>query len=94
MTTRTENVVKNFVTAMMVVAIATPAFAQMSPNVLGQSDRKLKTDVEIQQEQDREHGFKSGLSKIPDAKGKVDPWGNVRSAPTPSGQTQARPAPK
>jgi hypothetical protein len=87
--------VKNLVTAMMVVAIATPAYAQLAPNMAGPSGSKLKTDVEIQQEQERESGFKSGLSKIPDSKGKVDPWGNVRgTAPTPSNQTQARPAPK
>jgi hypothetical protein len=87
--------VKNLVTAMMVVAIATPAYAQLSPNLAGGGATKLKTDVDIQQEQARENGFKSGLSKIPDAKGKVDPWGNVRSgAPAPSNQTQARPAPK
>jgi hypothetical protein len=86
--------VKNLVTAMMVVAIATPAYAQLSPNLSGDAV-KLKTDVDIQREQARENGFKSGLSKIPDAKGKVDPWGNVRSgAPAPAGQTQARPAPK
>lgn len=84
---------KNFVTAMMVVAIATPAYAQMSPNLAGPG-AKLKTDVDVQQEQERESGFKSGLSKIPDSKAKVDPWGNVRSAPAPSNQTQARPAPK
>ena len=85
---------KNLVTAMMVVAIATPAYAQLTPNLSGGAS-KLKTEVDIQQEQARENGFKSGLSKIPDAKGKVDPWGNVRSsAPAPSGQTQARPAPK
>ena len=85
---------KNFVTAMMVVAIATPAYAQMSPNLAGPG-AKFKTDVEIQQEQERESGFKSGLSKIPDSKAKVDPWGNVRSTtPAPSNQTQARPAPK
>jgi hypothetical protein len=87
--------VKNLVTAMMVVAIATPAYAQMTPNLMGPSEKKLRTDVDIRQEQERENGFKSGLSKIPDAKGKVDPWGNVRSnAPTPTNQTQARPAPK
>jgi hypothetical protein len=86
--------VKHLVTAMMVVAIATPAYAQLSPSLSGPNTKPLKTDVEIQQEQDRENGFKSGLSKIPDSKAKVDPWGNVRSSAPTSNQTQARPAPK
>jgi len=88
MKTRTatwRSAVRNFVTAMMIVAMAAPAYAQMNnPNVNLFRDAKTpKTDVEIQKEQDRENGYKSGLSKIPDPKGKVDPWGNVRGATTP-----------
>ena len=83
-----------FVTAMMIVALATPACAQVTPNLSG-GGTKLKTDADIKQEQDRENGFKSGISKIPDAKGKVDPWGNVRgAAPPPAAQSQARPSSK
>jgi hypothetical protein len=86
--------VRNFVTAMMIVAMATPVCAQVSPNLAGETT-KLKTDVDIKREQDRENGFKSGLSKIPDAKGKADPWGGVRGAATPQpNQNQARPSPK
>jgi hypothetical protein len=84
--------VKNFVIAMMVVAIATPAYAQMvMPNLEGPDRPKLKTDVEIKQEQDRENGFKAGLKKIPDQKAKVDPWGDVRGNAPPPSQGQARP---
>ena len=84
---------KKLVTAVMVAAIATPAYAQgVAPNVLGDGAR-LKTDVDIKQERDRENGFKSGLSKIPDAKGKVDPWGNVRSNP-PAQSQNAKSAPR
>ena len=54
---------------------------------------RLKTDVEVKEEQDRENGFKSGLSKIPDQKAKIDPWGNVRGS-TPPSQGQAKQAPK
>jgi hypothetical protein len=86
--------VRNFVTTMMIVAMATPACAQTTPNLMGDT-KKLKTDVEVRQEQEREAGFKSGLSKIPDAKGKVDPWGTVRGGATsPSNQNQARPSTK
>jgi hypothetical protein len=89
-----SSAVRHFVAAMMIVALATPACAQVSPNLAGGST-KLKTDVDIKQEQDRENGFKSGINKIPDAKGKVDPWGNVRGAATPpAAQSQARPSSK
>jgi hypothetical protein len=86
--------VRKTVLAFAIAALATPAFAQMStgmgPNLAAGSS-KLKTDVEIKQEKEREAGYKSGLSKIPDAKvGKQDPWGGVRNAPAPSGATQSR----
>ncbi len=81
---------RNTVLALAIVAMATPVHAQIMPNVSAGSV-KLKTDVEVRQEQEREAGYKSGLSKIPDSKGKVDPWGGVRSATTPaSGQSQSR----
>jgi hypothetical protein len=85
--------VKKLVIAMMVVAIATPACAQIMPNLLGGDKGKMKTDVEVKEEQARESGFKSGLSKIPDQKGKVDPWGNVRGSTPPPSQS-GRSAPK
>jgi hypothetical protein len=79
--------VRYVLTAMVIVAAATPAYAQF--NMLGGSDTKLKTDVEVNAEKERESGFKSGISKIPDAKGKVDPWGNVRgAAPPPANKNQ------
>jgi len=81
--------VRNIVLALAIIAVATPAYAQLSPNLAG-GGTKLKTDVEVRQEQEREAGYKSGLSKIPDAKGKADPWGGVRSAAPASGQNQSR----
>ena len=86
---------RNFVIAMMIVAMAPPAYAQLSPNLAGEEGTKLKTDVEIREAQEKENGYKAGLSKIPDQKGKVDPWGNVRGAATPQpNQTQSRPSSK
>jgi hypothetical protein len=62
----------------------------MSPN-LAAGSVKLKTDVEVKQEQEREAGYKTGVSKIPDAKGKVDPWGGVRNATgSATSQNQSR----
>jgi hypothetical protein len=79
---------RNIVLASAIVALATPAFvppafAQMGgvPNVLADSV-KLKTEDEVLAEQAREKGFKEGLGKIPNAQGKKDPWGNVRSDST------------
>jgi hypothetical protein len=80
---------RNTVSALVIAAMATPAYAQFSPNLAGGGGR-LKTDVEVKQEQERESGYRSGVSKIPDAKGKSDPWAGVRgAAPAPS-QNQSR----
>jgi hypothetical protein len=82
--------VRKTVLAITIVAMATPVCAQISPNLAGGS-AKPKTDVDVRQEQEREAGYKAGVSRIPDAKGKVDPWGGVRGAATSSsGQTQSR----
>jgi hypothetical protein len=78
------------VLALVIAAMATPAFAQlgtgMGPNLAAEG-RKVKTDQDIKREQETEAGYKSGLNRIPDARktGKADPWGEVRgtSAPAP-----------
>jgi hypothetical protein len=78
---------------IIVVAIATSAGAQ-APNMLGGGSSKLKANVvDPQQEKERERAYKSAIDKIPDATGKRDPWGNVRSpaAPQPA-QSSQRPA--
>jgi hypothetical protein len=77
------------VLALVIAAMATPAFAQMGtgmgPNLAGEG-RKLKTDQDIKREQETEAGYKSGLNRIPDAKktGKADPWGEVRGTSAPA----------
>jgi hypothetical protein len=85
--------------AGLAVAGMAPAAAQMpgqgdkgpSMNMFNDATHR-KTDVEVQQEQDRERAYKSGMSKIPDQKVKNDPWGVVRAAP-PTASNQ-RPAGK
>jgi hypothetical protein len=85
---------RSLVAMTIIAAIATPAGAQVAPNLMGDGIHR-KTDVEVRQEQERESGYKTGLSKIPDSKGKADPWGNVRGVATPqSNQSQQRPASK
>ncbi len=80
------------VLALVAVALTTPVHAQIMPNAIGDGVHR-KTDVEVKQEQEREAGYRSGISKIPDAKGKVDPWGGVRNATAPA-QNQSRSNPK
>ena len=81
---------RNIVLTLAIAAMVTPVYAQITPN-LAAGSTKLKTDVEVRQEQERENGYKAGVSKIPDANGKVDPWGGVRSSSAPaSGQNQSR----
>jgi len=93
--------VKKLVTmTLLLVAVAAPAAAQapgsnqqpdFKPNVFGEG-MHLKTDVEVKEQQEKERAYKAGMSKIPDQKAKVDPWGNVRA--TPPSATAQRPAAK
>jgi hypothetical protein len=82
--------VRHTVLALVIAALATPAYAQFTPNLAGGGRINPKTDVEVKQEQERESGYRSGVSKIPDAKGKSDPWAGVRGAAPATGQNQSR----
>jgi hypothetical protein len=85
---------RSLVAMMIIAAVATPASAQISPNLIGDAMHR-KTDVEVRQEQDRESGYKAGISKIPDQKAKADPWGTVRGSEAPqSNQKPQRPSSK
>jgi hypothetical protein len=73
-----------------------PAAAQMpggltetgpALNLMGEGAHR-KTDVEANQERDRESAYKSGMSKIPDKKVKNDPWGAVRTTPPTASATK------
>jgi hypothetical protein len=84
------NDVRHIVLAVVIAALATPAYAQFTPNLAGGGSVKPKTEAEVKQEQERESGYRSGVSKIPDAKGKSDPWAGVRGAAPAPGQNQSR----
>ena len=74
---------------VILVAIATPVCAQ-APNMLGGGSKKPRANVvDPQQEKERERAYESGIAKIPDAKGKMDPWGNVRSPAAPQPERPA-----
>jgi hypothetical protein len=81
---------RNTVLALVIAALATPAYAQFTPNLAAGGRVNPKTDVEVKQEQERESGYRSGVGRIPDGKGKSDPWAGVRSAAPASGQNQSR----
>ena len=48
---------RHTVLALVIVALATPAYAQFN---LNPTDMHPKTDVEVKQEKEREAGYKSG----------------------------------
>jgi hypothetical protein len=82
--------VRHTILALVIVELATPAYAQFTPNLAGGGRINPKTDVEVKQEQERESGYRSGVSRIPDGKGKSDPWAGVRGASPATSQNQSR----
>jgi len=94
---------------MVIAALATPAYAQLSPGggspgsapsgakpslTLG-GEKKAKTEEDLEYEKQRDEAYKAGLNKIPDKKANTDPWGSVRGAATqPSKPSQPRPGSK
>jgi hypothetical protein len=97
---------RSLVATMVIVALASPAYAQLSPGgapgstsssgrpgiTLG-GETKSKTEDEIKEEKARDDAYKAGVSKIPD-KAKSDPWGNLRSAAPQAKPTAQKPPPK
>jgi hypothetical protein len=80
--------VRHTVLALVIAVMATPAYAQFSPNLAG-GNAKLKTDAEVRQEKEKEAGYRSGVNKIPDGKPKTDPWSGVRNAAPAQNQSRS-----
>jgi hypothetical protein len=58
------------------------AEAQHASPPMGPSEKeKAKMREKRALEKDTDEAYKSTISKIPDAKQKVDPWGSMRTAP-------------
>jgi hypothetical protein len=58
------------------------AHAQQRSPVSEQSEKeKAKMREKRASERETDEAYKSTLSKIPDAKQKVDPWGGIRAVP-------------
>ncbi|MBR0874482.1 hypothetical protein JQ633_29285 [Bradyrhizobium tropiciagri] len=72
--------------AMLLTA---PAYAQM-PNINLMPEVKTKTQEEKDQDAVNQRAYKDSLSKIPDAKGSSDPWGQVRSDPPKASANPAK----
>jgi hypothetical protein len=82
---------KGFAKIMLIVLLATPAYAQVpNLNLLGDSG-KIKTQEEVDAEAARDNAYKSAIKKVPAQAAKTDPWGNIRGGGAAQSQTQARP---
>ena len=74
-----------------VVLVASPAAAQVTPNINLLQDAPSKTPEEREQDALKDKAYRDSLKKIPDAKAS-DPWGAVRSTEAP--KTPAKPKTK
>ena len=68
--------------AVLVLALAQPAFAQQPRLPAYGETEKEKSTLERQDERDRQKAYDRSLKYIPD-KGPTDPWGSVRSNDAP-----------
>ena len=78
-----------FLAAVMIVALAGPAFAQ-DTHVPRYGEQKAKSPEEIEAEKEADKAYQRSLGNIPD-KGPADPWGNVRSDTAPKPAAKAAP---
>lgn len=85
MVSLTKDILRKIVHAGTLIALLTGiASAQiMTPNINLAPGRE-RTPEEIEKEKAIEDAYKSAIGKIPDKKAPVDPWGGVRSNPSPS----------
>jgi hypothetical protein len=82
----TKDILRKIVHAGTIIALLTgAASAQIkTPGInLAPQDRQM-TPEEKEKQKAVEDAYKSAIGKIPDKKTPVDPWGTVRSNPSPS----------
>ena len=65
--------------ATLIVCLATPVCAQ-DLNILGAASMHMKTQDEVDQENQRNRDYREKLKAMPDQNVKKDPWGNMRGA--------------
>jgi hypothetical protein len=78
-----------------VVALATPALAQMPGLNMAPQDKQY-TSEELEKQKEIDRAYKEAIKKLPDQQRSNDPWGNIRnvdqSAPKPAAPKAAKPA--
>jgi hypothetical protein len=80
--------------AIVIAALAGPAFGQQKPiTKYGETDAK-KHPNEIQAEKEAEQAYQRSLGRIPEQKGSSDPWGSVRSDTAPKADASKATPPK
>ena len=79
--------------AAVMALLTVPAYAQ-APKLNLLQDGTSKTQEQKDAEAARDKAYQESLKKIPDAKGSVDPWGNVRGTDTPKASATAKPRTK
>jgi hypothetical protein len=72
-----------FPVAAVIIALASPALAQIPQMNLLQDNKPGKTQEEKDAEAARDKAYQDSLRKIPEGKAPADPWGNVRATDTP-----------
>ena len=84
---------RKLIGAVAILAIATlalaagPAAAQMAISPFKGNEKRLTPD-EIAKQKATESAYRAAMDKIPEKKTTVDPWGNIRSAPSTSAQNK------
>ena len=81
----TKDILRKIVHAGTIIALLTGAASAqiMVPGINLAPDRQM-TPEEKEKQKAIEDAYKSKIGKIPDKKTPVDPWGAVRSNPSPS----------
>jgi hypothetical protein len=82
---------RSFVLAVMIALLSANAYGQTAPVARAGEPDKPKTQQQINADRAAEDAYKRSLRNIPD-QGSADPWGNVRTDPTPKPVAKAAPA--
>jgi hypothetical protein len=67
--------------------VAGPAAAQMALSPFKRDEKRLTPD-EIAKQKATDSAYRAAMDKIPEKKTTVDPWGNIRSAPSTAAQNK------
>ena len=73
--------------AAILALVAGPAAAQVAMSPFKAHEKRLTPD-EIAKQKATDSAYRAALDKIPEKKVTVDPWGNIRSAPSTSAQNK------